>query len=253
MRQRLKQSLDEIEQSKSVLEEKVSERTQRLSELLSKVISAQEKERQRLAREVHDEQCQALGALSVMLDRTSRLVESNSREAKSEIEQARDMSRSLLAETRRLIYDLRPTVLDDMGLEAAIRWCVETHLESKGTEVAIQSTLPARRLPGAIEVALFRVAQEAIVNIKRHSFATHAGVLLEQEDSIMHMRVWDDGKGFVLNRQAAGGQVAGFGLQGMEERVRLLGGNLKIQSLPSKGTVIDVKVPLGQGGEISSG
>lgn len=248
MRRQLKKLLNDIERAKSELEQRVAERTQRLSELLGKVIGAQEGERQRLAREIHDEQSQALGALLVMLDRIAWLSGPASSEVKGEIEQARDMVRHLLAETRRLIYDLRPSVLDDMGLEAAIRWCVETHLERKGMGVTIQSSLPSRRLPGTVEVALFRVAQEAIVNIERHSQARHAGILLEQRDSTLHMRVWDDGEGFVPNRKESGPQTSGLGLQGMEERVRLIGGNMEISSTPGRGTIIEVKVPLNQGG-----
>lgn len=249
MRQQLKKSLNEIEQAKSKLEQTVVERTQRLSELLGKVIGAQEGERQRLAREIHDEQSQVLGALLVMLDRVSRLLGAASSEVRGEIEQARDMVRHLLEETRRLIYDLRPSVLDDMGLEAAIRWCVETHLESKGIEVTIQSSLSVRRLTGIVEVALFRVAQEAVVNIERHSRARHAGILLEQQDSTLHMRVWDDGEGFVPGHKENAPQTSGLGLQGMEERVRLIGGNIDILSTPGEGTTIEVEVPLSQGGE----
>lgn len=248
MRQQLKKSLDEIEQRKLELEQKVAERTKRLSETLGKVISAQEGERQRLARGVHDEQCQALGALIVMLDRVSRLTGTASSDVKTEIEQAREMARRLLEETRRLIYDLRPSVLDDMGLESAIRWCVEKHLEAKGIAVIIKSSLSSARLPNMIEVSLFRVAQEAIVNIERHSHARHAGILMEKQDSILHMRVWDDGEGFTPYDKEID-QMSGLGLQGMQERIRLIGGRVEIISTPKKGTTIEVKVPLGQGGE----
>lgn len=249
MRQQLKKSLNDIEQAKTKLEQMVAERTQRLSELLGKVIGAQEGERQRLAREIHDEQSQDLGALLVMLDRISRLSGHTSPEVKEEIGQAQNMVRHLLEETRRLIYDLRPSVLDDMGLEAAIRWCVETHLERKGMDVTIQSSLPSYRPSSIVEVSLFRVAQEAIVNIERHSRARHAGILLEQQDSTLHMRVWDDGEGFVTSLRESGPQISGLGLQGMEERVRLIGGNIEILSTPGRGTIIEVKVLLNQGGE----
>lgn len=244
MRQQLKRSLDEVGQARSKLEQTVAERTQRLSELLGKIIGAQEGERQRLAREIHDEQSQALGALLVMLNRIGRLSGNAATEVRGEIEQAQNMARRLLDETRRLIYDLRPSVLDDMGLEAAIRWCVETHLESNGIEVTIQSSLTSRRLTDIMEVTLFRIAQEAIVNIGRHSKARHAGILLEQQDSTLHMRVWDDGAGFVPRPKESALQTSGLGLQGMEERVRLIGGNIDILSTPGEGTIIEVDVPL---------
>ncbi len=250
MRHQLKRSRDHIEQAKTELERKVKERTQRLQETLGKIITAQEEERRRLARELHDEQSQSLGALSISLDRISHLVgPSSPPQAREEIEQARDMARSLLKETRRLIYDLRPSVLDDMGLQAAIRWCAETHLEKHGVKINIQSSLSSERLPSPVEVALFRVAQEAIVNIERHAQARNAGIMLEQQDSLLRMQVWDDGKGFVRTPFGNGLDVSGVGLEGMQERVRLLGGSIDIVSAPGKGTTIKVDVPVDREGK----
>lgn len=243
MRQQLKSSRDGIEEARRELEVKVAERTQRLQETLGKTITAQEEERRRLARELHDEQSQTLGALSVSLDRISRLLGPGSSQIHQELEQARNMALSLLRETRRLIYDLRPSVLDDMGLEAAIRWCAETHLECHGMEVTLKSSLPPGHLPAAIEAAMFRVAQESIVNIERHSQARHAGVELERRNSSVRVTIWDDGKGFVPP-PGNGGQTHGVGLEGMEERVRLMGGRLEVRSAPGRGTTIIVEVPL---------
>ncbi len=247
MRCQLKKSRDEIEQAKLELEKKVIERTRRLQETLGKIITAQEEERKRLARELHDEQSQALGALSVSLDRINHLAgPAAPPQTLKEIEQARNMARSLLKETRRLIYDLRPSVLDDMGLQAAIRWCAETHLEKHGIIINIQSSLSSERLHIPVEVALFRVAQEAIVNIERHSQALNAGIVLEQQDSILRMQVWDDGKGFAHTPVGNGLDVFGVGLEGMQERVRLIGGSIDIVSAPGKGTTIKIEVPLDQ-------
>ncbi|MBI4287494.1 MAG: HAMP domain-containing protein [Chloroflexi bacterium] len=248
MQQQLKKSRDKIEQAKLELELKVEERTHRLQETVGKIITAQEEERRRLARELHDEQSQALGALAVSLERISRLLGPASPQVQAEMLQARDTARALLNETRRLIYDLRPSVLDDMGLEAAIRWCADTHLQRHGVQVTIQSSLPPARLPAPIEVALFRVAQEAIVNVERHSGAQHVGIVVEQQDSVLHMRVWDDGRGFVLPRTGPGKDMPGVGLEGMQERVRLVAGKMEVQSEPGKGTTIKVEAPLDYGG-----
>lgn len=244
MRRQLKRSKDDLEQAKLQAERKVEERTQRLHETLGKVINAQEEERRRLARELHDEQSQALGALAVSLDRLSRLLKPSTSEVTGEIEQARDMARSLLRETRRLIYDLRPSVLDDMGLEAAIRWSAETHLERHGVQVSIRSLLAPGRLPAPVETSLFRVAQEAIVNIERHAQAQHAGIVLEQRDASLRMEVSDDGRGFGPNAIGNGLETPGVGLEGMRERVRLIGGTIEIVSASGKGTQIKVEVPL---------
>ncbi len=242
MRRQLKRSRDELESARRELEAKVAERTVRLQEILGKTITAQEEERRRLARELHDGQSQALGALSVSLDRISRLLGPSP--ALKEVEQARDTARALLKDTRRLIYDLRPSVLDDMGLEAAIRWCAENHLERHGIQVTQKSNLSPGRLPGALEVALFRVAQEAIVNIERHAAARHAEIILEHRDSFLRMEVRDDGKGFVPARTATPGDSSGVGLEGMTERARLIGGKIEIISEPGKGTTVRLEVPL---------
>ncbi|HLE02402.1 MAG TPA: sensor histidine kinase, partial [Dehalococcoidia bacterium] len=176
-------------------------------------------------------------------DRLSRLVGPAFPQVQKEIEQARDMARLLLQETRRLIYDLRPSVLDDMGLEAAIRWSAETHLERHGVEVTFNSSLPPGRLSPPVEVALFRVAQEAITNIGRHAQARHAGIVLEQQGSSLLMQVWDDGRGFDPSHGLEGRET-GVGLEGMQERVLLIGGRMEVVSAPGKGTLIKVEVPL---------
>ena len=242
MRRQLKRSRDDLEAARLELEAKVVQRTLRLQETLSKIISAQEEERKRLARELHDGQSQALGALSVSLDRISHLLGPSP--ALREAEQARDLARSLLKDTRRVIYDLRPSVLDDMGLVAAIRWCAESHLERHGIQVARKSTLAPDRLPGALEVVIFRVAQEAIVNIERHAQARHASISLEQTSSSVRMEIRDDGRGFVLGNVATSGYGSGVGLEGMAERARLVGGRIEVISEPGKGTTLTLEVPL---------
>ncbi|MDP2726761.1 MAG: histidine kinase, partial [Dehalococcoidia bacterium] len=244
MRRQLKRARDDLEQAKLGLEHKVAERTRRLHETLGKVIAAQEEERLRLARELHDETSQALGALCVSLDRLGKVSGQSSPQGLAEIEQARAMARSLLQETRRLIYDLRPSVLDDMGLEAAIRWSAETHVQRSGVEVTICNSLGAERLPLPMEVALFRVAQEALVNIERHAQARHASIVLERRGSSVGMQVWDDGRGFDSGLIGNGTEASGAGLEGMQERAHLLGGSMEIVSALGKGTIIKVEVPL---------
>ncbi|MBI2958385.1 MAG: HAMP domain-containing protein [Chloroflexi bacterium] len=247
MRQKLMAASQQIEKANRELESKVAERTERLGEVLHRLISAQEEERSRLARDLHDEQSQTLGAISVSLDLLSRSLSNAPSQVREELERARDMAHALLEETRRLIYDLRPSVLDDMGLEAAIRWFAETHLEREGVDVSIQNSLPGKRFPASLEVALYRICQEAMVNIERHSRARHAGVALEQRGSFVQVLVWDDGQGFdagmIESRQKAS---PGVGLEGMRERVRLIGGRLEIASQPGGGTTIKVEVPLVQ-------
>lgn len=245
MRQQLKSSHDGLEQANAHLERQVAERTQKLQETLGKVFTAQEEERQRLARDLHDQQGQALGALAVSFDRVSRLLGAASSQVQEELEQARAMVHSLLQDTRRMIYDLRPSVLDDMGLEAALRWSAKVHLESNGVAVSIQSSLSPSRLPGQVEVVLFRVAQEAIVNIRRHAQARHAGVVLEHQGSSLKMRIWDDGRGIDDKRRDDVSEGSGLGLESMRERVRLIGGRIEIVTAPGAGTSVNVEITLG--------
>ncbi len=239
MRQQLKADRDKLAQANARLEQDVADRTQRLRETLGKLITAQEEERRRLARDLHDGQSQALSALSTSFDRLNRLLTTLSPEEREELVRARFTASRLLDDTRRLIYDLRPSLLDEIGLEAAIRWSARTHLEQNGIAVSIQSSLSPARLPSHIEVAFFRIAQEAIANIERHSRAKHAGVTLGRLGPVVRMKVWDDGRG--IDAANSGTESSGIGLESIRERVHLIGGNLEIQSEPGKGTSIIVE------------
>lgn len=241
MRQQLRGALERLEVANRDLEARVKERTARLEELLRKVISAQEEERHRLARELHDETAQALGALGILLD-TMR-DGGDSPEARERLVEARALTSRLLEETRRLILDLRPTVLDDMGLLPALRWYAETHLENKGVQVAFRARL-TERPPGHMEVALYRIVQEAMSNISRHSGARKAWVELRSSDAAVEVVVGDDGAGFDVDGvAAAGGTFRTVGLAGMQERVSLLGGHLTIRSAPGEGTQLHIRIP----------
>lgn len=245
MRQQTRAATAALADAKSNLEMRVEERTERLEVLLDKLITAQEDERHRIARELHDETAQTIGALAIALDRTRDTLHDQSAETTHHLAQARDIAGQLLAETRRLILDLRPMMLDDMGLTPAIRWYVGTRLQDKGTDTALNVDQPFVRLPSHIETALFRIVQEAVNNIAKHSHARHAEIGLSFPDETARIVVSDDGKGFdvqdQLRRQATHG---GVGLAGMRERVSLLSGSIEIRSSPASGTVIEVEVPI---------
>lgn len=245
MRQRLRAAQEEIAGSNRVLEQQVRERTARLGEALRQSLSAQEEERYRLARELHDETAQALGALGIALDRARDALTGASPEALERLREAKAVTSRLLEEIRRLILDLRPLVLDDLGLGPAIRWYVETHLEERGVEVVLEMDTPAPRLPKPIEVALFRVVQEAVNNIVRHAQARHARIRLAYADGVARAVVRDDGQGFDVERVL--GPHASFatvGLLGMQERVRLLDGRIQVRSQSGQGTEVTVEIPL---------
>ncbi|MBI2847297.1 MAG: HAMP domain-containing protein [Chloroflexi bacterium] len=245
MRQQLRDAYWQISHAKEELEVQVKERTARLAEVLGKVISAQEEERQRLARELHDETAQTIGALSIALDRARYGFQDAPPEAVEQMQEAQAIARHLLEEIRRLILDLRPMVLEDLGLVPAIRWYAETHLQEQGVETTVEVEQLAVRLPPHLEITLFRIVQEAVNNIARHARARQAHIRLLFHDSAACIVVADDGKGFNVERVLGPHpSVQSVGLLGMQERARLLNGRLDIRSEEGKGTQITVDVPI---------
>ncbi|MCX6544803.1 MAG: HAMP domain-containing protein [Acidobacteria bacterium] len=258
MRAALKASMDAIEQSNATLEARVEERTRerevlyrQLAEreeargrLLRQVITAQEDERKRLARELHDETCQTVSVLAMRLETAvARLppgVDSGP------LIEARALAVRTLDELHRLIYDLRPSVLDDLGLWSAIAWYADRHLNTLGVAVRCEFNDVERRLPPLMETALFRVVQEAISNIARHAQAEQVLIQCGIRGDVLTIEIEDDGEGFdraAISRPAEDGH--GWGLLGITERVEAIGGKVLIDTAPGQGTrlVVSVQVP----------
>ena len=245
MRLELKEASEQIGNVNKELESQVRERTARLADVLQKVITAQEDERYRLARELHDETLQTLGALSIALDRARDGLHDTPRRSAEHLVEAKAIAGRLLEETRRLILGLRPMALDDLGLGPAIRWYAETHLEGKGVATSVEVGQPVVKLPKHIEVTLFRLAQEAVNNIAKHADARHASIRVTFPDSLASLVVTDDGKGFDVNHALQlGTSVPNVGLLGMQERVKLLNGRFNIRSQQGKGTEVNVEIPV---------
>ena len=257
MRMALRASIGHVEQANQDLERRVEERTRELQrlyrqlqereewreELLRKVISAQEDERKRLARELHDETSQTLSALAMKIE--TALAGWPSESSRERLVEAKHLTVRTLEELHRLIFDLRPSVLDDLGLLSAIRWYAERHLERRGVAVRCEFSGEADRLSPELETALFRVCQEAITNIAKHSEADTVLIQCFARDDRFAIEIEDDGKGFSpgsLPPPAA--RERGLGLLGMRERVELFGGTLELDSAPGQGTRIAVSVPL---------
>jgi signal transduction histidine kinase len=227
------------------LYEELQRREASRGDLLRKLISAQEEERRRVARELHDEAGQALTAVMMSAARAEQALPAEMKEAKARLVEARSRASQALDDVRRLIYDLRPQVLDDLGLVPALRWFVKNRLGAVGLENRLEISGIDGRLPGQIEVTVFRIVQEALTNIIRHSEATRVIVRLSLKDSLLSGMVEDDGKGFAADEVlSAQRPQEGWGLRGMEERVHLLGGTLTVQSQPGRGTRIHFRIPL---------
>ncbi|GEM04743.1 signal transduction histidine-protein kinase/phosphatase DegS [Halolactibacillus miurensis] len=206
-----------------------------------KIIEAQEEERRRISREIHDGPAQMLANVLIradIVDRTYR--ERSPEEALVEIKSMRKMVRQSLYEVRRIIYDLRPMALDDLGLVPTIRKYLQTIGEYHDIEIHFQEQSNQERLEEKYEVAIFRLTQEAVQNAIKHAEASEIDVKLIVTNNRVNVSVKDDGKGFTLGETKS----QSFGLIGMRERVDMLEGTLELTSKPGKGTHVFINIPL---------
>lgn len=227
-----------IEQARLV--EKVHAGSERLKALSARLVTAQEEERRRIAVELHDELGQVLTAVKINLQSFERRLDPPARADLAETVASVDQA---MERVRDLALDLRPSVLDDLGLPAALRWYA--HRFSRDTGIDVHVSADARpRQETSIETACFRVAQEALTNIMRHGQARHVWVDLEDDGGVTALKIRDDGAGFdvMAARERAVGGLS-LGLLGMEERVSSLGGEFDVQSVPGQGTWLSARFP----------
>jgi signal transduction histidine kinase len=225
------------------LYDELARREQLRGELLEKVIAAQEDERKRIARDLHDDTSQSLSALIYSLEAAE--ASCGGSPIRDSLATMRQRVTQTLDGIHKLIFDLRPSMLDHLGLFVSLRWYAETHLEPLGMHVHLEERGAARRLLPQTETALFRVVQEAINNIAKHSGARNVHLSFDCYDGVVQIDVADDGIGFDLNEVArATDRQRGLGLVGMQERVGLLGGKTSLVSDPGHGTQISIRVPV---------
>src|SRR5574341_464311 len=217
------------------LQEKEAVRTQ----LLEKVIQAQEEERKRVARDLHDQLGVTLSGLSLSIETVEQALSAQNGSVRESWQRAKGLATRALEETHKLILDLRPVVLDDLGLLAAIRSDAEEHLRSCGIDVQINVTGTRRRLAPELELTLFRIVQEAINNIAKHAHARRVNLALDFKDAVVMVTVEDDGKGCDVQAISnSEDRTRGLGLLGMAERAQLAGGSFHIESQKGRGTRI---------------
>ncbi|GLB60210.1 sensor histidine kinase [Cytobacillus sp. NCCP-133] len=207
-----------------------------------KIIEAQEEERKRLSREIHDGPAQMMANVMMRSDLIERVYnERGGDEALSEIKDLKKMVRSALYEVRRIIYDLRPMALDDLGLVPTLKKYLQTIEEyHRTTKIKFANLGSETRLPSQYEVALFRLIQESVTNALKHAEAREITVKLEINQTRVAAVIKDDGKGFNIQEKRA----ESFGIIGMRERVELLEGQLSIDSKMGKGTIVIIQIPL---------
>jgi signal transduction histidine kinase len=242
---RMADSLQTREQENARLYQELQEKEAARTQLLQQIIAAQEEDRKRLSRGLHDDFSQSLTALTMTLQSALQTIPPGDSPLRQQLEQLQMLTVDTLGEASRWIQDLRPRLLDDMGLVPAIRSYAESRLEASGTAVDVQARGLEQRLPPEIETTLFRVIQEAVSNIAKHSHARHARIGIElYESGQVVARVEDDGVGFVPGKYLHATEgLRGVGLLSMRERVALLSGTLMIESTPGRGTLVRVEVP----------
>jgi signal transduction histidine kinase len=213
----------------------------RLKSLSHRLLEAQETERHRIARELHDEIGQSLTAIKIRL----QSLHQRSKTGQPDIEECIRIADQVLSQVHSLSLDLRPPQLDDLGLSAALRW----HLDRQARTAKLVPHFSADSLPGRLqpdlEIACFRVAQEALTNVIRHAQARQVWVKLSRRGAELHLTIRDDGRGFDSDfARDRSDQGADMGLIGMRERAELAGGRLKLISSPGRGTQVHLFFPL---------
>ena len=221
------------------------EREKLLGELLHQAVGAQEAERQRIARELHDATGQSLTAIALGLRGTESMLERDPSIAVEHIRSLKSFTTDALGELRQLISDLRPSQLDDLGLVAALQWYIQEFEKRHAIRTDFLVEGDRVRLPAEYETVLFRITQEALGNVAKHAHASQVTVKLEFQPLQICLDVRDDGRGFDPERLGrGGGSPSGWGLLGIQERASLLGGQYQIDSEPGRGTHIHVQIPL---------
>lgn len=232
------------------LESDLQDLTYRIGELQQwqqlglSIIRAQEEERRRIAREIHDGPAQLLANIVMRTEFILRLLEVQPQMVKPELQALQQLVRTSLADVRKIIFDLRPMVLDDLGLVPAIKKYISNFQEDTNIFCEFNVFGAERRVHSGIEIALFRILQEALTNVRKHAAARFVSIKLEFLNNKINMLIRDDGKGFDCEKVIRDPASSGYGLLGMRERVQLLKGTLTISSAPGQGTTIMVSVPL---------
>jgi two-component system sensor histidine kinase UhpB len=233
------EEIDRLSSSFNRLLERIEEERRRSGML---AMRAQEEERRRLARDLHDEVNQALTAILLRLEALSQ---DSPPEHADEVGELKRLVNQAMEELLNLARQLRPTALDDHGLVAAIETQLKRFSARTGVEVRVTTEGEPETLPEDVQTAVYRILQEALANIGRHAAATAVSVEMEVEDERLELRIRDDGEGFEpssIVRGAGNGPGAGLGLSGMVERARLAGGELDVRSAPGSGTTVALRI-----------
>lgn len=215
-----------------------------LSEVLRRTVTDQEAERRRIARELHDTLGQSLTLLQFGLDGIDQASPAGA-ELRQRLSEMKTLAADIGRDVHRLAWEIRPTVLDDLGIQVAIRNLLDTWSERANVPFDLHLTLDDRRLPAAVETTLYRVLQEALTNVLRHARATRVGVVLGFADQQVTMIVEDNGIGFDWNAaKSATPEAKRLGLLGIRERLSLVRGALEVELALGRGTTLFIRIPI---------
>jgi signal transduction histidine kinase len=221
-------------------ERELRDSAQRLQQLSHRLLTVQEDERRHLARELHDEFGQLLAAVTMHLH-AARAISGSA--AQRSLDECADLLQRAGEQVRSLALELRPAILDTAGLDGTLQWLAKQHQQRTG--ISFEVAGEAGGVAPDVAIVCFRIAQESLTNVVRHSQAHHVFIRLSRDDRHLHLEIRDDGVGFDVARTVEGAVLGGhLGLVGMRERVQILGGTLRIDSRPGEGTRIAVSFPV---------
>lgn len=230
-----------------LLEQRVEERTRelreanvRLQRLASSLVSAQEDERRRISLELHDEAGQFLIALQLSLNQIQRQLKESSPPLAAELQEAQQLTDTLINQLRNLAHELRPPAIDAVGLNQALEDYCRKIARQTGIAISYAGS-DASNVPGYIQLSLYRAVQEALTNVIKHAHASQVSVQLEVEADHIHLVIADNGCGFESPDSAT--PAKGIGLAGMKDRIEAVGGRLSITARPGAGTRLDIRIP----------
>ncbi len=240
-RRELKTAHDELEQRVLARTEELAQKTEEVRELTGRLLKLQDDERRRLARELHDSTGQMLVAMKLALEQMSE--ESKGQPLELLVAQTIAINEEMSRELRTMSYLLHPPLLDEVGLPSALRWYTEGFSQRSGIAVDLQISPDFGRLPDGMEIALFRVVQECLTNIHRHSGSATANIQLTRNRDAVQIEIRDSGNGVSPERRHENKVIPGVGLMGIQERMRQFGGRVEITS-QSNGTQVIATIPL---------
>jgi len=240
-RKELQKAHDELEQRVKQRTEELARMTDQIRELTGKLLKLQDNERRRLARELHDSTGQMLVAMKLALDQLS--VEAKGDKVAALVAQTIAINEDMTRHLRTMSYLLHPPLLDEVGLPSALQWYTDGFAQRSGVKVDLQISPDFGRLSDDMEIALFRVVQECLTNIHRHSGSTTASIQLTRGRESVHVEITDNGTGMTSDPRHPTGVIPGVGLMGIEERMRQFGGKVEISSSP-RGTAVVASISL---------